>query len=434
MGLAEACLQLEDAINRIPTKLGAVTRNLIPGGDRQESNGDVTPGIQFGRSIDDIFNHSWWAEGGLVWIWVPKPVFLGEKGFPTRAEEIKRLGWKARRLVRVAQPPPLTRSFASVAQIGAMARDNRRYNWEAEMGGGEKRRFEDERDGNRSYQDQNSGGWREEERRRELQLRERMQRDRDGYQPGGSRQFREEEDAGKRRAMDGRRSDFDSGERNFNFNQGNQIPRVRDRLGGVRNQGGHGEEGNRGKSTSQENKGGAQAGICFWCRQEGHHQADCTNTPFCFRCKESGHIAARCPMTKEASMHMYGFGFPRQGFHCLKIPGMAKQQVSEHQGLITVGKGGMSEGKMEEELKHLIDEKWQWKVKKISDKESWWCSQTNSYLRFFPSPQGLLWHYTTPGQLSHHHRGTRLLHPLFKRGGSVYQMYQTEVEVWKWLH
>ncbi|KAF8665851.1 hypothetical protein HU200_053931 [Digitaria exilis] len=124
-----------------------------------------------------------------------------------------------------------------------MARDNRRYNWEAEMGGGEKRRFEDERDGNRSYQDQNSGGWREEERRRELQLRERMQRDRDGYQPGGSRQFREEEDAGKRRAMDGRRSDFDSGERNFNFNQGNQIPQVRDRLGGVRNQGGHGEEG-----------------------------------------------------------------------------------------------------------------------------------------------------------------------------------------------
>lgn len=29
----------------------------------------------------------------------------------------------------------------------------------------------------------------------------------------------------------------------------------------------------------------------------------------------------------------------------------------------------MTENKMEDELKHLIDEKWQWKVKKISEKE-----------------------------------------------------------------
>lgn len=52
--------------------------------------------------------------------------------------------------------------------------------------------------------------------------------------------------------------------------------------------------------------------------------------------------------------------------YCLKIPGYTKQQISEHQGLIKVERGGMTEGKMEEELKHLIDDKWQWKVKKVS--------------------------------------------------------------------
>lgn len=38
----------------------------------------------------------------------------------------------------------------------------------------------------------------------------------------------------------------------------------------------------------------------------------------------------------------------------------------------------MSETKMEAELKNLIDEKWEWKVRKISDKE---------FLAVFPNKQ-----------------------------------------------
>lgn len=49
-------------------------------------------------------------------------------------------------------------------------------------------------------------------------------------------------------------------------------------------------------------------------------------------------------------MHMYGFGFPGQGFHCLKIPGPVKQQSNEHQGMIRVEKSGMNESKMDAEL------------------------------------------------------------------------------------
>lgn len=128
------------------------------------------------------------------------------------------------------------------------------------------------------------------------------------------------------------------GHRN-NHPQGNQLTQTRDRHGGGRTQEGNNDE-NRGRGAGVEIRGTTQSNICFWCMQEGHHQADCTNPPFCFRCKDSGHIAARCPSSMGVSMRMYGFGFPGQGFHCLKIPGAVKQQVHEHQGLIKVEKGG----------------------------------------------------------------------------------------------
>lgn len=161
---------------------------------------------------------------------------------------------------------------------------------------------------------------------------------------GGARRFEEEDDAGRRWGSDHRRNEPGMGERNQSFNnrQGNQPLNARDRLGENRMQVGGGEEGNR---LQVENRGGSQSGICFWCRQEGHHQADCTNPPFCFRCKESGHLAAKCPSGKETTMHMLGFGFPGQGFHCLKIPGAVKQQSTDHQGLISVEKRGVDRSK-----------------------------------------------------------------------------------------
>ncbi|CAO2194224.1 unnamed protein product [Urochloa humidicola] len=77
-------------------------------------------------------------------------------------------------------------------------------------------------------------------------------------------------------------------------------------------------------------------------------------------------------------MHMYGFGFPGQGFYCLKLPGVAKKQEAENMGLISVEKGEATEARIEEELKYLIDKNWQWKVKKVADQ---------SYLAVFPNKQ-----------------------------------------------
>ncbi|CAL4989033.1 unnamed protein product [Urochloa decumbens] len=193
------------------------------------------------------------------------------------------------------------------------------------------------------------------------------------------RNFREEEAAGKRRQLEPWRSD------NFEArNQGNQSSSVHYRLGGIgrrENQFGGQDEGNWGRNQNMDNRGGGKPrdlGICYWCRQDGHHQADCTKPPFCFRCKETGHIAARCPTAKGASLHMCGYGFPGQGFYCLKIPGPVKQQPIEYMGLISVEKGEASESRIEEELKHLIDGKWEWKVRKIAE---------NEYLATFPDKQ-----------------------------------------------
>jgi hypothetical protein len=55
-------------------------------------------------------------------------------------------------------------------------------------------------------------------------------------------------------------------------------------------------------------------------------------------------------------MEMYGFGFPGQGFHCLKLPGASKQQRKvENVGLIRIKEGNATEEKVERELQHLID-------------------------------------------------------------------------------
>ena len=57
-------------------------------------------------------------------------------------------------------------------------------------------------------------------------------------------------------------------------------------------------------------------------------------------------------------MKMFGFGLPGQGFHFLEIPGHTKKSSNDNVGLIKIRSGEASSEKLEEELKHLIDAKW----------------------------------------------------------------------------
>jgi hypothetical protein len=50
-------------------------------------------------------------------------------------------------------------------------------------------------------------------------------------------------------------------------------------------------------------------------------------------------------------MNLYGFGFPGQGCHCLKIPGVNKQPTkAENVGLIRIKSGNAGVEKVDEEL------------------------------------------------------------------------------------
>ena len=84
-----ACAELEAAISKIPANRGRVMKNnkgATGGTQRFQSKSN------FGRSMEDLFGHSWRADRGACWIWVPKPATLGEQGYQARSEEIRREG------------------------------------------------------------------------------------------------------------------------------------------------------------------------------------------------------------------------------------------------------------------------------------------------------------------------------------------------------
>ncbi|CAO2189408.1 unnamed protein product [Urochloa humidicola] len=237
----------------------------------------------------------------------------------------------------------------------------------ADFGGGSKRGLEDEWRGNPM-------GW----DRRNARGEEVYNRDSWAREQATQRRGPRDDDGGfKRRMMDSR--GVDSGRRQqddlrSNLQQGNKSSTsALDRIGGP-----HMEEGPRGWSD-EPNTGGFRPrdlGTCRWCGQEGHHQANFTNAPMCFRCKNSGHVASQCPQIQGCKMRMLGFGFPGHGFYSLQIPETKASQTSENMACIEIVNGQATSERVEEGLKQLIDDKWDWKVRQITDSQ---------YLAEFPN-------------------------------------------------
>jgi hypothetical protein len=356
-----ACRQLEETIHRITpitANLPESTNNThsLEGQSSEDTvdldeqrGGDFTPcgkGNRFGRSLDDIFNHSWRPTRKEVWIWVAKPMMVGAQEYPARPEEIRREGWRARRVFRVKQPPPLVRSYAATVREVGMARR------EDERTGGSNRRFREDRlwGGNTVSRD---GGSQEKIFRREEQLKEQAFRERGRGAFTGARSGREEDFHWRKRPLEphgeggANRPQYEG---NRSGGPGTFFPLTHDR-GGVIQAGGMNEEeqilaemskGDPGRDRKQE--------MCA---------SSAGNPPFCFRCKESGHLAAKCPSNLSLTMNLYGFGFPGQGCHCLKIPGVNKQPTkAENVGLIRIKSGNASVEKVDKELQHLIDKSW----------------------------------------------------------------------------
>lgn len=89
------------------------------------------PAHRFGTTLSDIFAHSWRRILSTLWRWIPKRVCVwggGDLGFVAR-ERAKSVGWglRARRVRRILDPPPLTRSYAEAVKGEMMDHGRRRY-------------------------------------------------------------------------------------------------------------------------------------------------------------------------------------------------------------------------------------------------------------------------------------------------------------------
>jgi hypothetical protein len=76
---------------------------------------------------------------------------------------------------------------------------------------------------------------------------------------------------------------------------------------------------------------------------------------------------------------MFGFGVPGQGFYAMNFP-EAKIKTHQTTGLLIILQGDATEEKVDQELKHLVREKWDFKVKQIHLQE---------YLVVFPDKSSL---------------------------------------------
>lgn len=150
-------------------------------------------------------------------------------------------------------------------------------------------------------------------------------------------------------------------------------PKTRDVQGRPREEGGWQDpkrDPMKGKAPRQEgNTKPKNSVVCFRCSGEGHHQLECTNDPICYKCKQVGHMAAECGSKNSKSrISMFGFGIPGQGFYAIDVPDM-KPKATKVQGLITVIQGDATESKVDMELKNLIEDEWDFKVKRLRNGE-----------------------------------------------------------------
>ncbi|GJN20625.1 hypothetical protein PR202_gb08025 [Eleusine coracana subsp. coracana] len=289
-------------------------------------------------------------------------------GYPARRDEIRKFEHKARKVRRIGPPLPLTKSFAQDVEINHNQREVEARKRVA------------------------SEDWMEEDdllgpEGKEQDLRSKIQRNINIRQGGRFPKAFQQEEQTKHsyqggRSMESHRSRYENRQ-----SQGEGEGRGRPDLGRRE----HGAP--PPKRSDQYDRGGDQDGKkkedprgrdqflskeirCFHCQDYGHHQLECNKDPICYKCKKPGHMASECEGLKGRRLKMYGFGI-RQGFNAIEISD-AKNQSKETVALIKILEGDANEKRIEGELKNLIDNNWDWQVRKMSEDE---------YCAIFPNKQ-----------------------------------------------
>jgi hypothetical protein len=108
--------------------------------------------------------------------------------------------------------------------------------------------------------------------------------------------------------------------------------------------------------------------ICYNCGKQGHFQADCKEEAFCVKCNKPGHVSVMCAALRNVTEPFWaGYGVDGIGFTCCEVQDEELLAPAPNTALVILEQGTLSETQMEEELKDLVDEEWEWRVQKLND-------------------------------------------------------------------
>ncbi|KAK1669488.1 hypothetical protein QYE76_057647 [Lolium multiflorum] len=117
------------------------------------------------------------------------------------------------------------------------------------------------------------------------------------------------------------------------------------------------------------------------CSKQGHVQADCTDEPFGLKCKKVGHLSAmRASFSRGSDPYWAGFGCGQKGFFCCEVPEEEMHQPVANAATVIIEDKNQSEEEVDAELKDLVDETWDWQVRKLNETD---------FLVVFPSKESL---------------------------------------------
>lgn len=347
------------------------------------------PEPEVGRGVThaSLYNHSW-RPTGPSWVWISKASALQGVGYPASRYDVQKYGHRTHKVRRIGPPPPLSKSFAAAVRNEMENRESdqkwkrRQDDWmeEDDLLGGDLKHEQDLRQkllrgpGNGGADRQFRGNYYQEREGYGNRLDER------GYQNYGGRGFRR---------VDG----YNQGGRGFG--RGFQATREWDK--NARGSSGDSSKGQMTQKGQSENKGPAGAGggrlkeqlkemnnsqiegksaeiKCFKCLQIGHHQSDCTNKPVCYTCKGEGHLAVDCNKSGLRKIKLFGFGIPDQGFYAMELP-VSQDKQDQAVGLVSIKEGEATTDMINEDLKLVVSDKWDFKARKLDD---------SSFLVVFP--------------------------------------------------
>jgi hypothetical protein len=120
---------------------------------------------------------------------------------------------------------------------------------------------------------------------------------------------------------------------------------------------------------------------CFNCSLPGHYQSNCKAPPHYALCDIDGHTTAMCPAaSKPAEVKWYDFAIDGKGFYAMdNVPPLPCSQPA-NLAYVLVDDPRANEQVIEEGLKLLVCEDWNWQVRRLSEMD---------FSVVFPTPNSL---------------------------------------------